>query len=106
MGTGNPGRRGRQGTCVEILSTLRRHSANLLPAAKFVSNGFLINQLGQVDLRLAPQNIRQSVSLARPLILHRMFGLTVEDVWEMMKESPHGERYMEKLLSVEIFGIV
>ena len=48
----------------------------------------------------------QTVSLARPLILHRMFGLTVEDVWEMMKESPHGERYMEKLLSVEIFGIV
>ena len=81
-------------------------SANRLPVAKFVSNGFLINQLGQVDLRLAPQNIRQSVSLARPLILHRMFGLTVEDVWEMMKESPHGERYMEKLLSVEIFGIV
>lgn len=58
-------------------------SANLLPVAKFVSNGFLINQLGQVDLRLAPQNIRQSVSLPRPLIPHRMFGLTVEDVREI-----------------------
>ncbi|BFK28181.1 hypothetical protein F320042A7_37510 [Blautia producta] len=33
-------------------------SANRLPVAKFVSNGFLINQLGQVDLRLAPQNTR------------------------------------------------
>ena len=33
-------------------------SANLLPVAKFVSNGFLINQLGQVDLRLSPQNTR------------------------------------------------
>ena len=57
MGTGNPGRRGRQGTCVEILSTLRRHSANLLPAAKFVSNGFLINQPGQVDLTTASLNL-------------------------------------------------
>ncbi len=40
-----------------------RPSANLLPVAKFVRNGFLINQLGQVDLRLAPLDTRQSVSL-------------------------------------------
>ena len=33
-------------------------SANQLPVAKFVSNGFLINQLGQVDLRLAPLDTR------------------------------------------------
>ena len=69
--------RGRGRDTVWLLAALP--SANLLPVAKFVSNGFLINQLGQVDLRLAPQNTRQSVSLPRPLISHRMFGLTVED---------------------------
>ena len=73
--------RGRARDTVWLLAELP--SANLLPVAKFVSNGFLINQLGQVDLRLAPQNIRQSVSLPRPLIPHRMFGLTVEDVREI-----------------------
>ena len=66
-------------------------SARLLPVAKFVSNGFLINQLGQVDLRLAPQNTRRSVSLPRPLIPHRMFGLTVERREGNLKESPHDE---------------
>ncbi|QBE96934.1 hypothetical protein PMF13cell1_02481 [Blautia producta] len=71
------GMRGRARDTVWLLAALP--SANLLPVAKFVSNGFLINQLGQVDLRLAPQNTRQSVSLPRPLIPHRMFGLTVED---------------------------
>ena len=39
-------------------------SANQLPVAKFVSNGFLINQLGQVDLRLAPLDTRHP--LPRP----------------------------------------
>ena len=71
------GMRGRARDTVWLLAALP--SANLLPVAKFVSNGLLINQLGQVDLRLAPQNTRQSVSLPRPLIPHRMFGLTVED---------------------------
>ncbi|WP_343084299.1 hypothetical protein, partial [Blautia producta] len=51
---------GRGGDKVQILFDVPRPSANLLPVAKFVGIGLLINQLGQVDLRAAPLNLRSS----------------------------------------------
>lgn len=47
--------RGRARDTVWLLAALP--SANLLPVAKFVSNGFLINQPGQVDLTTASLNL-------------------------------------------------
>ena len=41
-----------------VSEAFRCQGANLLPFANFVSNGFLINQLGQVDLRRAPLDTR------------------------------------------------
>lgn len=47
--------RGRARDTVWLLAALP--SANLLPVIKFVSNGFLINQPGQVDLTTASLNL-------------------------------------------------
>ena len=47
--------RGRARDTVWLLAA--HPSANLLPVAKFVSNGFLINQPGQVDLTTASLNL-------------------------------------------------
>ena len=81
--------RGRARDTVWLLAALP--SANLLPVAKFVSNGFLINQLGQVDLRLAPQNIRQSVSLPPPSHTAPHVRTDSGRREGNMKESPHDE---------------
>ena len=56
-------------------------SANLLPAAKFVGNGLLINQLRQVDLRLAPLDTRQPVTLPpAPAAPPRLPGVGMRDI--------------------------
>lgn len=44
----------------KIHPTFRWWAANLLAFTKFVGIGLLINQLGQVDLRAAPLNLRSS----------------------------------------------
>ena len=52
--------------------------ANLLPVTKFVSKGFLIKCLGQVDLVTAPRNTVHRQSPPPPVSVMLPLGLAVE----------------------------